>query len=84
MQAYCPVPTKVTVCGLPPPASVTERDADAKPLPVGAKVTLIEQVLLAGTLVPHVFVSGNSAGSVPVTVMLTANADLEEFLNVAT
>src|SRR5271155_1122127 len=51
-EAYCPVPTNVMVCGLPPPASVTETAADAKPLAVGANVTVIVQVLLAGTLVP--------------------------------
>jgi hypothetical protein len=83
-KVYCPVPTKVTVCGLPPPASVTDTAADARPLAAGVKVTVIVQVLLAGTLDPQVFVSGKSTGSVPVTAILTAKADLEEFLNVAT
>lgn len=51
-----PVPVSVTDCGLPDALSVMVRDAVRVPVAVGLKVILMEQLELAATLVPQVFV----------------------------
>jgi hypothetical protein len=64
------VPIRLTFCGLPPPLSLIEIDADLLPLADGANVTLIKQLPPAATLVPQVFVCAKSLGFRPVTEML--------------
>ena len=56
-----PVPLRAAVSGLPTPVNATERLPVSAPVVVGLKVTLIEQVELAATEAPHVFVSTKGA-----------------------
>lgn len=65
-----PVPVRGTVCGLPPPESLTETIALRAPVAVGPKVTEIVHDFPAATLVPQVFVCVKSVGFVPVMVIL--------------
>jgi hypothetical protein len=50
---YVPVPTRLAVCGLPPPSSLTETYAVLLPFPTGLKMTVIAQ------LAPETRVSGH-------------------------
>lgn len=50
LWSHCPVPESGTSWGLPPPLSVTCTLAERAPVAVGVKVTVMVQVLLAGTL----------------------------------
>ena len=60
-----PVPVSETVCGLPPPLSTTLRAAVFSSLR-GVKVTLMVQLLPAGTRVPQVLVWAKAPGLLPV------------------
>ena len=64
-----PVPAKVTSCGLPPPVSEIDTFAVREPNTIGLKVTVIEQLAPAATLVPQVLVWEKSLAFVPVTVI---------------
>jgi hypothetical protein len=70
-----PVPVRNTPCWPPDALSVTMTEPDRVPVAVGVKVTLIEQLAPAATVVPQVFVSAKSpllvipeivSGAVPV------------------
>jgi hypothetical protein len=67
---YTPVPVRLTICGLPPPSSLTEIAAVRIPVWVGVKVALMVQFAPAATLEPQVLVSAKSPGSAPVMLML--------------
>jgi hypothetical protein len=67
---YEPVPDNVTVCGLPAALSVTFKSALRAPVAVGLNVTLIVQLALAASELPHVLVCAKSPGSRPASVML--------------
>jgi len=54
--AAAPVPVSDAVCGLPLALSATEIDAVRAPDAEGLNVMLMEQLALAATLVPQVFV----------------------------
>jgi hypothetical protein len=66
---HLPVPTKLTVCGLPPPSSLTLSVAVRRPEAVGAKITLMVQLCPGLRLAVQVVVRVKSEGSVPVMVM---------------
>ncbi len=72
---YVPVPARFTFCGLPPPLSLTETDADRLPLAEGVKVTVIKQLAPAATLEPQVVVRPKSLPFVPVIEMLVMLTD---------
>jgi hypothetical protein len=83
--AVWPVPVRATVCGLPPPPSVTETSAVRRPLAVGLKVTVIVQLAPAATLVPQVLVSVKSEMFVPVILrLLIGSANFAPLVKVAT
>jgi hypothetical protein len=65
--AESPVPERGTVCGLPAASWVIVIDAMRSPTPAGAKVTVMVQLALLSTLVPHVFVCVKSPELAPVT-----------------
>ena len=68
-----PVPAKVTTCWLPVTLlvlSVMDSEAARFPETVGVNVTLIVQVVLAPSELPHVVVSAKSPGLAPVSEML--------------
>jgi len=65
-----PVPARGTVCGLPPPLSVTLTEAERAPSASGVKVAVIVQLPPAGTLDPQVLVSLKSLVFAPVRPML--------------
>lgn len=62
---YCPVPSRLIICGVVGSSSLTVSVADCCPLAVGVNVMVIVQLLFAGTLLPQVLVSVNSPASVP-------------------
>lgn len=70
-----PVPVRNRPCGLPDALSATVTEPERVPTAVGVKVTLIEQLAPAASVVPHVFVWPKSpvmvipeivSGAVPV------------------
>src|SRR5438309_10561172 len=63
---YWPVPLNGTVCGLPPPLSVTDSAAERAPVAVGVKVTLMAQLVLPAIPLPQVLVWAKSAAFGPV------------------
>src|SRR5467141_1012164 len=69
MPAYWPVPLKGTLCGLPPPSSLTDKLAVRVPVIVGVKVTLIVHDCLGCSDVPQVVVLAKSLGFTPVIVI---------------
>ena len=74
-KAAVPVPERLTVCGLPLALSVMLTEAVRLPLAAGLNVTLIVQLALAATELPHVLVCAKSLALVPVRarpVMLKA------------
>jgi hypothetical protein len=66
LEAYVPVPFRLTVCGLPPPSSLILIFAILVPVAVGVNVTEIVQLALAAMLVPQVLVSEKSALFAPL------------------
>jgi hypothetical protein len=77
---WVPVPLRLIFCGLAPPLSLIETDADRVPDAVGAKVTEIVQLAPAATLLPHVLVWWKSDALVPVTpTPMMDSAALPEF-----
>ena len=75
-RTYIPVPDNLTVCGLPPPLSVTLTDALLAPVAVGLRLTEIVQLAPAPIPVPQVFVVGKSPGFVPVTLIEVIESDV--------
>ena len=68
-----PVPVRLTVCWLPATLlllSVMFKEAVRLPAAVGVNVTLIVQLPLAASELPHVVVSAKSPGLAPVNAML--------------
>jgi len=65
-----PVPTRLTVWGLPVALSVMVNEAVRVPLAVGLKVTLMAQLPLAATELPQLLVWAKSPAFVPVMAML--------------
>jgi hypothetical protein len=65
-----PVPVRLTVCGLPAALSEMVTVAVRLPAAAGVNVTLIVQFSSAGSELPQVEVSANSAALAPVTAML--------------
>ena len=63
-EAYFPVPDNATVCGLPPPSSVTDKVAARAPVADGVNVTAIVHFPFAPT-VPHVLLSEKSFALAP-------------------
>lgn len=63
------MPERATVCGLPTALSVMLTLAVRFPVPVGVKVTMIEQFDPAATLAPHAFVWEKSPLFAPVIAM---------------
>jgi len=51
-----PFPVNETACGLPPPSSLTKREAVRIPSAPGVKITLIVQVVPGARVLPHVVV----------------------------
>ena len=68
--AAAPVPERLTVCGLPLALSVMLTEAVRLPLAEGLNVTLIVQLALAATELPHVLVWTKSLALVPVSARL--------------
>jgi hypothetical protein len=66
---YVPVPDKGTLCGLPPPVSVTVTAAERVPVAVGLKITLMVQLLFPARLLPQLLVWEKSPGFVPVMLI---------------
>ena len=60
------MPVSGTLWGLPDALSATLTEPERVPAAAGVKVTLIEQLAPAASVVPHVFVSAKS----PLLVML--------------
>lgn len=82
-EKSCPVPDKVTDCGLPVALSVIAMDAERVPDAAGANLTLIVQSALAASDEPQLFVTEKSAAFVPVAAMLViASALLPPFESV--
>ena len=71
---YVPVPLTEMVCGLPPPLSVTLRDAERAPVAAGSKITLMVQLAFAARLLPQLLVCEKSPGLVPVKLMRAIEA----------
>jgi len=67
--AYVPVPASGTLCGLPPPLSLTLTAPDRAPVAVGLNVTLMVQLPCPTTLLPQLLVWEKSLALVPA--MLT-------------
>ena len=64
-----PVPVRDTICGLVGALSVMVNEAVRLPVAVGVNLTLLVQLLLAATELPHVLVSPKSPGLAPVIAM---------------
>lgn len=54
LLVYSPVPSKLTVCGLPTPVLVTLRVAALSPRAVGLKAILIVQLVFPASVEPQV------------------------------
>jgi hypothetical protein len=69
MEKSCPVPDKVTVCGLPDALSAMARLADRDPAAVGMNTTLMLQLPAGARDVPQLLVWLKSPLLPPVTAM---------------
>jgi hypothetical protein len=81
-----PVPVRVTVCGLPPALSMTERVPPRLPIALGVNVMLIVQALLAANVageIGQLFVCAKSLALLPVNVSaVTVRADVPVLVSV--
>ncbi len=64
-----PVPVKAAAWKLPPPSSLTIKLAKRVPIPPGVKVTLMVQLELPASVLPHVVVLEKSEAFVPRNVI---------------
>ena len=71
---FTPVPLRPTVCGVPVALSATLTVAVNVPVVAGLKVTVMVQLALAATLLPHVLVWLKELGSVPLMLMATLSS----------
>src|SRR6478609_2213556 len=67
---YFPVPIRLTVCGLPPPSSLTEIIAVSFPVSDGLNVTLMMQLARPANCVPQLSLFENDEASMPVIEIL--------------
>jgi hypothetical protein len=83
VEVVVPVPVMATVCGEPDALSPTESVAEKLVADAGVKVTEIEQLDPAASVLPQVLVSPKSVGFVPAIEMLSrVSADPPVFISV--